>query len=329
MLRRSIVTAGLCLLALVAGCTFIRNMFGIDGKYLFSGFDAVAVPGETVTVKVRLQSGSLLKDCPNVPVRFFQNGKMLWEVTTDGEGYATAVFIPKTPGDYLLAARAFPPDNKGPPPEPIEVFVACRDPQAPLAIIDLDKTLVASGFKTVMTGEPVPMADSARVMNRIAKDFTTVYLTHRLEYFGSKSKTWLRGHGYPRGPVMLADVHEFMEGSEQYKSAVLQGMRRRFKGRIIGVGDKVSDAFAYQVNGLEAFLLLQPEHPDKADDLRDMAEEIAALPDTVQVVGGWTDIERALFQGVRFPRSQFQADLLRRAGALDPKAAPSSVKPQP
>jgi hypothetical protein len=47
------------------------------------------------------------------------------------------------------------------------------------------------------------------------------------------------------------------------------------------------------------------------------------------VVGGWTDIERALFQGVRFPRSQFQADLLRRADALDPKAAPSPAKPQP
>jgi hypothetical protein len=51
-------------LPFAAGCGFLRDIFGEENGYLFTGYDAVAVAGEEVDVKVRLQSGSLLKDRP-------------------------------------------------------------------------------------------------------------------------------------------------------------------------------------------------------------------------------------------------------------------------
>ena len=315
--RCLVLLAVLLLAAGAAGCNFLRSMFGEEEGYLFSGYDVLAVPGEEVVVKVRLQSGSLLHDKPDVPVRFEHDGRLLGEVRTDKAGYASFPFKPLMPGDYLVTAAALPKPHKVPPPRPVETLVCCREAGAAMVIVDLDKTLVASGFKKVLVGDPPPMPNSVEVMSELAGRFTVVYLTHRLHSFGPKTKAWLREHSYPHGPVLLATNKEFIKGSGEYKTAAIEHLRRQFNGRLIGIGDQISDAQASLVNGAEALLLVRVPDSARADDLRRLARLLRSAPPGAQVVGDWREIRQAVLEGAKFPRQRFIDNLVRRAEELE------------
>lgn len=307
----------LLLAAGAAGCGFLRDIFGEEEGYLFAGRDVLAVPGEEVAVRARLQSGGLLRDKVGVPVRFEYGGRLLGEVLTDKDGYASVPFTPPAPGDHVVTAAAIPESHKVPPPTPVESLVCCREAGAPLLIVDLDKTLVASGFKKVLVGDPRPMPHSIEVMNELAGRFTVVYLTHRLDSFESKTKAWLRDHGYPHGPALLASKKEFLKGSGEYKTEEIERMRRRFSGRIIGIGDRISDAQAYRANGAEALLLVRIPDGASAGDLKRLARALRSAPLDVQVVGDWREIRQAVLEDVTFPRQRFMDNLVRRAEELE------------
>jgi hypothetical protein len=318
--RRLVCAAAILWLSTcAAGCGLEKLVLGTDSDYLFIGYDTLALPGEEVAVKVRLQSGGFLRDRAAVIVRFVCEGFLDCREVTDNEGFATTRFRPPSPGDYLVTATVEGDLLNPPPAAPATILVACRTADAPLAVVDLDKTLVASGFKTVLVGQPQPMPGSRDVMARLARDFTPVYLTHRVDYLGPKSQAWLKGQGYPRGPLLLADVRNLLESSGSFKSEVLQGLRQRFRGRAIGIGDKPSDAQAYAHNGLEALLLLTVPRKADAGDLRALARSLADLPEGVQVVTSWPEIERAVFDGQTHSRSQAQTTLRLRAESIDPR----------
>jgi hypothetical protein len=194
--------------------------------------------------------------------------------------------------------------------------VTCREAKAPLLIVDIDKTLVASGIKSVLWGTPRVMPGSREAMQRLAKDFTVIYLTHRVDYMGEKTKAWLKAAGYPRGPVLLADVRELLERSGAYKNATLEELRHRFTGRAVGVGDKPSDAAAYTANGVQAFLLVDVPPDASPSDLSRLADSLQSLPEDVQVVTGWNQVEQALAGKASYTRPQVQVALRRHAEEL-------------
>lgn len=315
--RGPLLLAGLILALGVGGCGFLRSVFGEKEGYLFEGYDTLALPGEEVAVKVRLQEGSLLRDKPDVPLRFAENGRMRATARTDGDGYASVRFTPPSPGDYVVTAEAMPGALEKMPPGPARAIVCCRQADAPLIIVDLDKTLVGAGFRTVLMSDPPPMPRSIEVMNQLARRFTVVYLTHRLDYLGPKSKGWLAAHGYPRGPVLLSDKREFLQGSGHYKAEVLGNLRRRFTGRFIGIGDKPSDIQAYLAHRAEAFLLMRIREDAGPRDLRAMASTLQSLPPNVQVVSNWDEIRQAILVGTSHSRDRFIGYLLRRADELE------------
>jgi hypothetical protein len=315
--RRLALFAMLLLAAGAAGCGFLRDIFGEEEGYLFAGRDVLAVPGEEVAVRARLQSGSFLRDKVGVPVRFEYGGRLLGEVLTDKDGCASVPFTPPAPGDYVVTAAAIPESHKVPPPTPVEALVCCREAGAPLIIVDLDKTLVASGFKKVLVGDPPPMPNSVEVMNELAGRFTVVYLTHRPDAFDPKTKAWLHEHGYPHGPALLASKKEFLKGSGEYKTDEIEQLRRRFNGRLIGIGDQISDAQAYRTNGAEALLLVRIPDGARAGDLKRLAHALRSAPPDAQVVGDWREIRQAVLEGARFPRQRFIDNLVRRAEELE------------
>jgi hypothetical protein len=319
MKTRAIAYRGACAAALVglaacmAGCGLEHTIFGTQGSYLLTAHDTLALPGEQVTLKARLEGGGFLRDQPGVPIRFQCEGLLNCRVVTDSKGYATTPFRPAAPGDYLVTVSVEPGILKNTSPEPATLLVTCRKADAPLAIVDLDKTLVASGFKAVLVGNPRPMPQSLEVMKRIEKDFTVIYLTHRAEFLGPKSKAWLLGYGYPRGPLLLAGSREMFERSGSYKAAVLETLRQRFRGRAIGIGDKISDALAYRQNKIEPFLLLTVPPDADADDLQKLADSLQSVPENDQVLTGWGEIGQAVLDGRPHPRTAAQAALRQRA----------------
>jgi hypothetical protein len=106
---------------------------------------------------------------------------------------------------------------------------------------------------------------------------------------------------------------------------MLGDIRRRFKGaKALGIGDKVSDAVAYHENGLRAMLIVQPDETAGAAGLRQLADSLDPLPDVVQVVTGWREIERVVFGGATFPKTALQARLRKRADELEAAAKPAT-----
>ena len=303
--------------ACMAGCGLEHTIFGTPSSYLLTALDTLALPGEQVTLKARLEKGQFLRDKPGVPLRFYCEGLLNCRAVTDEEGNVAVPFRPAAPGDYLVTVSVEPAILDKAPPEAVTLLVACRKADAPLAIVDLDKTLVASGFKAVLVGNPQPMSQSLPVMKRLEKDFTIIYLTHRAEFLGTKSKAWLHDYAYPRGPLLLADTHELFEKSGAYKAAVLESLRLRFHGRAIGIGDQASDALAYKQNGIDPFLLVTVPDGADAGDLRKLADSLQSVPESVQVALGWNEIERAVYGGRPHPRSAAQAELRQRADDLN------------
>jgi len=288
----------------------------------------LALPGEEVTLRARLQSGDLLAGQSGFVVRFYRDGDLYKAAETGADGAAVVAHTPARPGDEPFTAALSPNGFSGEPPEPVRLLVACRRPDAPLLVVDLDKTLVASGFEQVLIGDPDPMPHSRDVMKRIAARYTVVYLTHRPDYFGPKSKAWLRKQGYPNGPLLLSDIGGFLKGSEAFKSGRLKDLRERFKRLEVGIGDKISDARAYHDNGMTSFAIVRPGDETTAADLRSLIEALEALPKDVHVVEGWKQIESAIFGDARFPPSKMLGRVRAMLEARE-KAEPEPATDEP
>jgi len=299
--------------ALPGGCGTQELLLGTRGSYLFTTVDALATPGQEVDLRAQFRSGDFLRGSPGYAVRFYRDGA-IWKVAeTDSEGTASVSFTPAAPGDYEFTAVLAPVGLAEEPPEPRKLLVACRPPDTPIVVVDLDKTVVASGFHTVLVGTPEPMPDSQAVLKRLAETHAIVYLTHRPDYLSIRTKDWLRQQGYPGGVVLLSTTGGFLKGSGEFKSAMLADLKKRF-GRIeIGIGDKVSDAQAYRQNGLRTFLLLPPPPQATPEAYEALAESLQPLDDQVQVVGDWRQIQDVLFGGATFGRSAMQQRLRKLA----------------
>ena len=299
----------LAALTTAAGCGAQGLILGTDGSYLLTVRDAVAVPGEEVQLRARFQGGDFLRGRQGHVIRFDRGGKIYRAASTDAGGVAAVTFTPDQAGDYRFVAEVSADGLPDDPPKPRELLVACRAAETPIAVVDLDKTVVASGFHTVLLGNPTPMARSAEVLKRLAGTHTIVFLTHRPDYFGPKSKTWLKAKGYPPGPVLLSTVGSFLKGSGAYKSEMIAALKKRFTKVEVGIGDKTSDVRAYHENGLKAFLIIQIADDASAAGLEVLADSIKDLPDAIHVVTGWDQVEEGLFGRGKYPRSAMEKKL--------------------
>jgi len=313
----------LTLLALslaATGCGAQPYLLGTRGTYLFTARDVLARPGEVIELSARLQGGDFLQDRPGYVVVFTGEALSPRAAQTGEDGLATATWTPPAPADYAWEVRVSPTGLGHELPEPQTLLVACREADEPMALVDLDRTLVATGFQTVLVGDAQPMAGSADVMARLAREHTIVYLTHRPDYFTIKSKAWLRRHGYPRGPVLLSSISGFLAGSGTYKTQAIADLRKRFTALGVGIGDKPSDALAYHANGLGSVLILQMPATEDPEVHLDLAATLRKLPDEIHAVTDWGEVERALFDGASFPPARLVDRLEREAKRLKTEA---------
>jgi len=285
--------------------------------------DVLARPGEAITLRASLRGGFRLEGVQGVRIQFHLQERRLGEGTSGGDGDVEVRWTaPAEPGDYAVRVRVKPadqPDDEDDHVAPARLLVAVRKPEAPLAIVDLDKTLVASGFQWVLLGggRAEPMDGSRLVLSRLARTHTIVYLTHRPDFLGPTSKNWLDGHGYPLGPVLTSTLGGLMDGSGAYKTRRLADLARNFKNLKVGIGDKVSDAQAYAAHGLTSILILHVDwSEDDPEDYEDLAAELAGLPESVHVVTNWSAVAEVLFDGADRPAGPMIRRLRRVAADL-------------
>ncbi|MBN2376445.1 MAG: hypothetical protein JXD22_08590 [Sedimentisphaerales bacterium] len=288
----------------LSGCGAQTALLGTQSTYLFTVMDSLALPAEQVQLKAQLLAGDFLKPQPGYIVKFYQNDKLFKITQTDQHGLASVNFQPSKPGNYRFTAKVHPVGLSAKPPAPRELVVCCREPETPIILVDMDKTIVASGFQTVLIGNPVPMTDSAAVLNDISTNNTLIYLTHRPDYFGPKSKSWLTEHNYPKGPVLMSTVSTFLKGSKVYKSEMIRSLKEKFHNIRFGIGDKISDGLAYHENSITAIVIIQIPPEATQVELEKMISDLEPLPGTVHVVTGWSQIEKIIAGEESYPSSR-------------------------
>ncbi|MBN1845603.1 MAG: hypothetical protein JW810_07965 [Sedimentisphaerales bacterium] len=317
--------AGLLPLSL-AGCGTQKVLLGTEGHYLLTTMDEMVLPGKSVSLTARVQAGDLLRPQVGCVVRFYRDGCLYRVTETDQEGLGSVRFRPDRPGDFPFEVVISPVGLRDTAPAPQTLRVCCRAQDAPLVIVDLDKTIVADGFHAVLLGNPEPADHSPPVMQRLAQTHTIVYLTHRPDYFSKKSKTWIEQHGFPPGPVLLSSLSGFLKGSEAFKSERIAELRRRFTRLEIGIGDKFSDALAYHQNVLKAYLLVQLPSSSRREDWESLLADLETLPPEIQVVRDWHQIDAALFRQASYPPAatiEFVREQIRRLSQTNAASMPN------
>jgi hypothetical protein len=299
----------------LGGCGVQQVMLDTENDYLLLAMDSLAAPGREIVLQAQVRGGDFLRGQCGLAVRFFRDGVLFKVAETGDDGIAAVTFTPTAPGDYKFVAQVVPAGLGQSPPEPAALLAACRQPDAPIVLVDLDNTVVASGFEAVLLGTPKPMEQSRRVLGRLARTRTIVYLTHRPEMLGPKSKRWLADNDFARGPLLAGTVGGFLKGSGAYKAARIAELRKTFSNLEIGIGDKVSDARAYLDSGMRAIVILDMPAAgakDRRPRLMGLADELKSLKDDekVQVVIGWDQAEKAIFDGEACPPSAMRQRLL-------------------
>lgn len=318
MKRVTAIAVLLVAAAVLGGCGARDLMLGTKSDYLFTVMDSVAAPGVQTQLHVQIRGGDFLRGQPGLAVRYYRDGKLFKVTETGDDGIASVSFTPDSPGDYEFVVQIAAAGLREMPPAPETLLVACRATEAPMVVVDLDKTVVASGFEAVLLGKAKPMAQSQRVLARLASERSIIYLTHRPDYFGPKSRRWLAENGYPRGPLLMSTMGGFLKGSESFKAGRIAELKKTFSKIEIGIGDKISDGQAYLDNGMRAIVILDmpPEDDlDRREDLRELAKKLGTLGDKAQVVTGWDQVEKALFDGASYPPAAARKHLLDMAKA--------------
>ena len=300
-----------------------RRLLGTDADYLLNTDDVLALPDEETPLRATIEATPFLGDAPEVEIRFRLGETFCALVRPSEIGRAETSFTPRASGDYVFEVTvAAPPEGAGDLgrlPGPTGLLVACREPDAPIIVCDLDDTVIVADALRIVPNAARALPGSLQVLTQLARDHTIVYLTFRPGPVALRTKSWLASHGYPRGPLLVPDALDLVFGNRRYKSRRLQQITCRFDNVAYGIGDKISDVEAYDENGVSGILILNRKalHKDEAEDYFKLAGELHKLSEGTQVVYNWDQIRAVIYNGARFPIADLIETLTKRGEALE------------
>lgn len=280
-------------------------VMGAEHGVLFYGYDTLAYPGKPVDVAARFQSARDLGGIGEMPLAFYRDDVLVGTAETDADGYARIEWTPPDARDYAFTVRLVDPPEALAKVEPAPLLVSARPRGTEIVVIDLDHTVVASGFDRVLLGGARPMPGASEVVHKIERRYAVVYLTQRPNILTRKSKLWLQAHDFPAAPLMVGRLSDAFD-SGKYKTGKLSAMRQAYPNLRIGIGDKLSDAQAYVDNGMTAVLLPNYD-PEDAEQMAQVADDIRDLDGRgrLHVVSGWDQVNRVIFGGGSYPPERF------------------------
>jgi hypothetical protein len=264
---------------------------------MLTAFDEVAQPGETVTLRAKLERlgwWGLHFHMRDYSLTFTSPGLVNRGVKTAEEGVATvAVRVPAGPAGLYRVRIAFNGSSHSRPAEAVgRVFVWPKD--GPILVTDIDHTISDLSILQVPftpIRETPALAGAAEALTELARTYRIVYLTARDEILVERTRAWLNEKGFPEGPLFCRDLH--LGGrQETFKRQFLAELKGRYPRVVVGVGDQPGDARAYLSNGLKAFVL----NP----------EDRSQVPTQAIVVRSWREVRDQLLgepawlrQGIR------------------------------
>jgi len=152
----------------------------------------------------------------------------------------------------------------------LDAYLHAPDPK-PVLVVDIDDTLVKSGFWCsvrlllgIRSSSFPSFPEAPECLRRLRDDWDLVLLTSRDDRFERRTLAWLDRQGFPALPVVFSrSLLATKDRREEFKSLVLADLKRRGLRISCGIGDKATDIAAYRQNGLRSILLLDgPGDPD-------------------------------------------------------------------
>ncbi|MFQ6048299.1 MAG: hypothetical protein ACE5K7_02925, partial [Phycisphaerae bacterium] len=186
---------------LVAGCAHRATVI--------SGFDVLALPGQPVFVRAKVERASVLRpdvEHPIVRFRIVQGPTApidLGTVRGDEDGVAAIQYKPAQPGNYWIECARL--DRSGRPIGTGRLLLACRDGRRPMIAADIDGTLTVERGPLWSTSIRPYDRYTVEVINKLARQYDIIYLSGRLRYLLGQTRSWLRKNNLPDGPIFLLD----------------------------------------------------------------------------------------------------------------------------
>ena len=249
-----------------------------------TGFDALALPGEVVKLRARIETDGptfLNPDLVGIELEFRLAGKhetlpvrpgarspdegtKLGATTSKAGGHASLDFqAPEEPGNYLV--HVSPGDRTAIELESSDPYliVAVTPPEHPIVVTDIDNTICQSESGATRSDQPnrvPPFADAASVLSSASRQSRIVYLTSRPTHMAMRTRHWLGHHRFPPGPVFFRDLRgDRSQGSfsePHYKAIILsRELRQKWNNVPWGIGNVRGDAEAYVANGIQPILI--------------------------------------------------------------------------
>lgn len=248
-------------------------------------FDQLAVPGETVTLRAKLEHQGKLGINPDLrgyPLRFSCPPLADQEVKTGRDGMATLeVRVPADAKGIYPVKVAFPGSDHHRPDEAAgRLFAWPADSRILVTDVDLTISGLAELKVPFTPNQRIPTLPGAvEALTELGKTYRIVYLSARDDALCNRTCSWLCASGFPEGPFFCRDFH-LGSKQEAFKRAFLADLKKRFPNVAVGVGDKPSDAGAYLANGLRTFII-NPKDRER-------------LPKEAVVVESWKEVRERL-----------------------------------
>jgi hypothetical protein len=263
-------------LALLLGSCLLLP--GDEGSARIRGYDALALPGQELTLTAKLETAGPSGAAPDIRgamLRFrLPRGNVL-DGRTDGDGKARVVALaPTEPGDHVVELGLDPESPWS--AAPATLLLRIRRAGEPFLVVDLDGTVTDASAATVLFGSPEPFPLAAEVLRELSRERAILYLTARDDALLPRTRRFLAEHGFPLAPVLTGDYRLGELSAERMKREALAKLRGSFTGDWVGVGDRPEDARAYLSVGMRALLVVpegDPEElPEGAEPVRDWSE---------------------------------------------------------
>jgi hypothetical protein len=266
-----------------AGCEWSDEIINIEKEDSFIvPLDMLAPEGEQVALEARLEYIDGLSGIRGETLEFVYEGDVAGRAPTNSEGVARIEFKPPKAGDYEFTVRLAKDSDRKAVSAPLTLCVRRREQE--FIITDVDHTISDAGsleFVRTKLKDIKPVKDSAKILRKLSKRYTIIYLTGREDIFRRKTKIWLEEKDFPVGPVFFWNVQEGEWSHEKYKTHLIAKLKRDWPNIRAGFGDLPGDAYAYMTNGLRIYIV----RPEKKDEEAERAE----FPGGVTFIESWKD----------------------------------------
>ncbi|MBN1421294.1 MAG: hypothetical protein JXP34_21145 [Planctomycetes bacterium] len=256
------------------------HIWGSVPAVKLQGYDILALPGESVTLRAKLERdlpGPINPDIHGWRITFRARPKpgadpvAIGAADTGDDGIASIPWTaPQEPGIHRVDLGLSDPRRARVAGRRPSILVQVVPKDASIIVTDVDGTIGGESL-TELFGEAKPLEDAARILKHLARDHRIVYISARDDALLSRTHDWLDYHGFPNGAVYCRDLALDTLSPGAYKTRLLAGLKEKWTRIAWGIGNTDADAAAYVENGIRAIIVgrTEAEEADRVTRVKD------------------------------------------------------------